>query len=85
MPTADDPDENRAAEEPLEVPAAELTADALRGLIEHFVLREGTEYGERDFTLEEKVAQVRLQIERREVRILFDPASESVNLVRRDD
>jgi uncharacterized protein len=82
---ADQPDENRSTEEPIEVPAAELTPDALRGLIEHFVLREGTEYGERDFTLEEKVAQVHLQIDRREVRILFDPASESVNLVRRDD
>lgn len=79
------PDEHRDAEDPIEVPAAELSADALRGLIEHFVLREGTEYGERDFTLDEKVAQVRRQIDRGDVRILFDPASESVNLVRREE
>jgi uncharacterized protein YheU (UPF0270 family) len=66
------------------VPHTEVSADALRGLIEVFVLREGTEYGERDFTLEEKVAQVMRQLERGEVRILFDTASESVNLVRSD-
>jgi uncharacterized protein YheU (UPF0270 family) len=66
------------------VPHTEVSADALRGLIEAFVLREGTEYGERDFTLEEKVAQVMRQLERGEVRILFDTASESVNLVRSD-
>jgi uncharacterized protein YheU (UPF0270 family) len=59
----------------------ELSADALRGVIESFVLREGTEYGERDFSLEQKVSQVLRQLERGEARILFDPDSETVNLV----
>lgn len=67
--------------EPLEIPAEALSAGALRGLIEAFVLREGTEYGERDYSLDEKVAQVEMQLARGEVRILFDPDSESVTLV----
>ena len=42
--------------------------DALTGVIESFVLREGTDYGERDVPLETKVMQVRRQLERREAR-----------------
>ena len=66
---------------PIEIPHTELSEDALRGVIESFVLREGTEYGAKDYTLDEKVAHVLRQLERREAQILFDPGSESINLV----
>jgi len=49
-------------------------------VIESFVLREGTDYGERQFSLEQKVAQVRTQLERGQARILFDPQSNTVTL-----
>lgn len=67
--------------EPIEIPHAELSAEALRGVIESFVLREGTDYGEREHSLEQKVAQVRIQLERGLARILFDPESNTVTLV----
>lgn len=66
---------------PVAVPYTELSADALRGVIESFVLREGTDYGARDVSLEDKVAQVLRQLERGEARIMFDPASESITIV----
>ena len=66
---------------PVVVPAGELSAEALRRLVESFVLREGTEYGERDVPLEHKVAQVVRQLERGEAEIVFDPASESIDIV----
>lgn len=66
---------------PVEVPYRELSPDALRAVVESFVLREGTEYGEHDVALEVKVAQVMRQLDRGEVKILFDPASESVDIV----
>jgi uncharacterized protein YheU (UPF0270 family) len=66
---------------PSVVPHTELSADALNGLIESFVLREGTDYGERDVPFETKVLQVRRQLERREAEIVFDPGSESVDIV----
>jgi uncharacterized protein YheU (UPF0270 family) len=69
--------------EPVEIPLDLLSAEALRGVLENYVLREGTEYGARDFTLDEKVDQVLAQLRRGEARILFDPASESVTLVPR--
>jgi uncharacterized protein len=67
--------------EPIEVPHSLLSGDALRGLVESFVLREGTDYGAREFTHEQKVAQVIAQLESGEARIVFDPETESVTLL----
>jgi uncharacterized protein YheU (UPF0270 family) len=66
--------------EPVVVPHTELDADLLRALIESFVLREGTDYGEREFSLDQKVARVIRQLERGEAQIVFDPGSESVDI-----
>lgn len=65
----------------IEIPCAELSPEALRGVVESFVLREGTDYGVRQHTFEEKVAQVMDQLQRRQARILFDPESQSVTIV----
>jgi uncharacterized protein YheU (UPF0270 family) len=66
---------------PIEVPHAQLSADALRGVVEAFVLREGTDYGERDVEHDTKVGQVMRQLERGEAKILFDPVTETVDIV----
>jgi uncharacterized protein YheU (UPF0270 family) len=68
-------------QEPVIIPPEELSAEALRGVVESFVLREGTEYGSRDFTLEEKLAHVYGQLERREARIVFDPETETIDII----
>jgi len=67
--------------EPVVIPYAELSEEALRGVLESFVLREGTEYGERDFSLDQKVAQVTRQLQRGEAQIVFDPGTETVDIV----
>ncbi|MFZ9890043.1 MAG: YheU family protein [Myxococcota bacterium] len=59
----------------------DLSPQALAGVIESFVLREGTDYGHEEHSLEEKVASVRAQLERGEARIAFDPVSESVTIL----
>ena len=69
------------AADPVVIPHRELSADALRGVIESFVLREGTEYGERDYSLHEKVRHVTRQLERGEAQIVFDPSTESIDIV----
>jgi uncharacterized protein YheU (UPF0270 family) len=68
-------------QDPVVVPHTALAAGVLRGVVESFVLREGTEYGEKDFSLEQKVAQIMRQLEVGEAHIIFDPTSESVDLV----
>lgn len=67
--------------EAIVVPYQELSADALRGVIESFVLREGTEYGEREISLEQKVADVMRQLERGEAQIVFNTRLESVDII----
>jgi uncharacterized protein len=85
MPLSEDPNDQPAEPtgpaEPIFVPYTELSEGALRGVLESFVLREGTEYGERDVSLEQKVAQVTRQLQRGEAQIVFDPESETIDVV----
>jgi uncharacterized protein len=67
--------------EPVPIPFTELSTAALHGVIDNFILREGTDYGDRTFSHEQKVAQVLRQLERNEARILFDPLDSSVTIV----
>ena len=66
---------------PIRVAPDDLAPDTLRAVIESFVLREGTDYGEHETPLEDKVAQVLIQLQRGEAHITFDPTTESVNVV----
>ncbi|MBW2295914.1 MAG: YheU family protein [Deltaproteobacteria bacterium] len=61
--------------------AAGLSAEALRGLIEEFVSRDGTDYGNLEKTLDEKVSAVMRQLEDGEVCLVFDREEERANLV----
>jgi len=67
--------------EAIVVPYSQLPVDTLRALVESFVLREGTEYGARDFTLAEKVAHVLGQLERGKAQVIFEPESQSVDII----
>lgn len=69
------------SQDPVVVPHLELSAEVLRGVVESFVLREGTEYGEREFSLEQKVAQVIRQLTVGEAQIVFDPTSNTVDVI----
>lgn len=63
------------------VPWDKLSPAVLSNVIEEFVTREGTEYGETDVPLATKVAQVRRQLDKGDIVVLFDGKSETVNLV----
>jgi hypothetical protein len=67
--------------DPIVVPAAQLSPEALDGLIEEFVTREGTDYGHAEPSLADKRRAVMRQIDAGEVVIAFDPTTESTNLV----
>ena len=63
------------------IPYQDISTDALDNLIDEFVLREGTEYGESDFSLSEKSMSVLRQIKAREVLILYSELNENVTLI----
>jgi uncharacterized protein YheU (UPF0270 family) len=67
------------------VPPSALSPEALERLIQEFVTREGTDYGLREYSLQEKVQSVKRQLERGEVVIAFDLREESATLVLRSE
>ena len=68
-------------EQGVELSPGDLSAEALRGLVEEFVSREGTDYGHVDRALESKVSDVMRQLEQGEARIVFDLATETASIV----
>lgn len=63
------------------IPHTQLSPEALRGLIEDFVTRDGTDYGAVEATLEAKVVQVRAQLDSGQAVILYDPHDRSFTIV----
>ena len=63
------------------IPFTDLSTETLDNLIEQFVLQEGTEYGEHDVSLAEKVIQVKQQLKVGEALIVYSELHESVNIV----
>jgi len=61
----------------IEIPWTALSPVALTGLVESFVLQEGTDYGHSEYSLEEKVASVRAQLSSGKAYISFDPDTET--------
>ena len=64
----------------MEIPYAQLSEEVLEAVIEEFITREGTDYGEVELSLADKVDQVREQLLRGEVFLSFDPLTESCQL-----
>ena len=66
---------------PVEIPWGALSPAAAAGVIDAFILREGTDYGAVEASHADKVAEVRAQLESGRVVITFDPATASVTLL----
>ena len=67
------------------IPHSQISPEALQGLIEEYITRDGTDYGVQEFSLAQKVQQVQQQIVRGDVVVVFDVATESVSLLSRRD
>ena len=65
----------------IEIPHDRLAPDLLDAVMEEFIMREGTDYGEQPFTLEQKRAQLRRQLTSGRAMIVFDPVSETTTLL----
>ncbi len=65
----------------MKIPYQQLSAEALQGLLETFVCREGTDYGERDYSLQDKIEQVLQQLQRGKVVICYDSYLQSFSIV----
>lgn len=64
----------------IKIPHSQLSEAALNGVIDAFVLREGTDYGDVNHSLAEKRKHVLNQLESGEAELCFDPASDSMDI-----
>lgn len=69
----------------VKIPYDQLSPDALDGVVEEFVTRDGTDYGECEVSLETKINQVMDQLRNGDVVIIFDVESETCNIFRAND
>ncbi|MGH1440447.1 MAG: YheU family protein [Cellvibrionaceae bacterium] len=67
------------------IPPDKINDETLQNLMEAFITREGTDYGDVELALEDKVSLLKSQLISGEVLITFDAASESINLVTKQD
>lgn len=65
------------------IPWQQLEPETLENLIESFVLREGTDYGEQERTLQQKVDDVRRQLQSGEVVLVWSELHETINIMPR--
>lgn len=68
----------------MEIPYQQLSKEALKHVIEEFVGREGTDYGEREWTMAQKVEEVLMQLRLGQAVILYDADSESCTIAALD-
>lgn len=70
---------------PVEIPIEMLSADALTGIMDDFILREGTDYGTQEISLDSKRERVLKQLKSGKIKLVFDPNIESINLLTADE
>lgn len=69
----------------MKIPYQQLDQTTLNNLIEQYILREGTDYGEVEFSLQEKTLQITQQIKNEDIYIMYSELNESVTLVSKQE
>jgi len=72
---------NEETPPPIEIPFEALSPEAQLGVIDNFIQREGTDYGVQEVSYDSKIERVRTQIQSGKVKIVYEPATESVTLL----
>jgi uncharacterized protein YheU (UPF0270 family) len=63
------------------IPHDQLTPDTLKALIEEFINREGTDYGEQEIPMKTKASEIMRQLDEGSIVISYDAQSETCTLL----
>ncbi len=63
------------------IPVKELSIEILENIVKEFVLREGTEYGDHDIALSDKIVQVKAQLNEGSAVLVYSELHETVNIL----
>jgi hypothetical protein len=67
------------------IPVNRLSPEALQGVIEEFISREGTDYGEVEASRETKFRHAKYRLETGSAVLIFDDETETTNIFLADD
>ena len=67
------------------IPVNRLSLEALQGVIEEFISREGTDYGEIEVSRETRFRQVKHRLESGSAVLIFDDETETTNIFLAED
>ena len=63
------------------VPWEDINANTLTRLLEEFASRDGTDYGDYEISLADKVDQLKVQLQQKRILVVYSDLHESVNIV----
>jgi len=63
------------------IPWQDISKEALNGIIEEFIMREGTDYGEQEVSLERKKQDLLNQLQSGQVVIVYSELHETVSMM----
>jgi len=69
---------------PIIIPHQQLSEDALTKLIEDYVTRDGTDYGQVESSLSAKTERIRRQLQSEKIVIVFNSESETCSIISKD-
>jgi uncharacterized protein len=67
------------------IPVNKLSPEALQGVIEEFISRSGTDYGEKEVPMETKFRQAKYKLENGLAVLIYDDETETTNIFLADD
>ena len=65
----------------MKIPYTELSQEALLGVMDAFIMREGPDYGHEEITIEQKRSRVLSMLRSRQAEILFYQESDHIDIV----
>ena len=65
----------------MRIPYTELSQEALLGVMDAFILREGTDYGHEEITIDQKRSRVLSMLQSGEAEIVFYQESDHIDIV----
>jgi len=68
----------------MEIPYEKLNPDTLDALVQEVVTRDGTDYGKKEFSLQDKIKQVKAQLKTGKAVITYDEETETCNVIIKD-
>ena len=65
----------------IEIPYTQLSTEVLNGVMDNFILREGTDYGSQEYSLDQKRQHVLNQLKSGKAKIFWDSETETASIV----